>query len=173
VMMTSNVCAKEIDNITKNETFGFSPPPKKITEIDQEAADARIRAACLNAVESCFSPEFINRIDELVTFHPLKYEHLMAILEKFLVETGERVAQTGFVMSLSESAKRFLIDKGTNLRYGARPLRRAVREYLEFPLANLIADCDPAERNQSVRVEAGDNELLFYFAKLAQGAAAG
>jgi ATP-dependent Clp protease ATP-binding subunit ClpA len=173
VMMTSNVCAKEIDNITKNETLGFGPPAKRIQETDQEVADVRIKAACQGAVENFFSPEFINRIDELVTFHPLRYEHLMAILEKFLTETRARVAQTGFVMSLSESAKRFLIEKGTNLRYGARPLRRAVREYLEFPLANVIAECDLSDRNQAVQVEAGDKELLFYFAKIVQGAKAG
>jgi ATP-dependent Clp protease ATP-binding subunit ClpA len=165
--------ARELREKLKNETFGFGPRPKKIQGMDQQAADARIKAACLGAVEDFFSPEFINRIDEIVTFHPLIYDHLMAILEKFLAETKERVAQTGFVMSLSESAKRFLIEKGTNLRYGARPLRRAVREYLEFPLANVIAECDFTDRKQAVQVEAGDNELLFYFAKLAQGALTG
>jgi ATP-dependent Clp protease ATP-binding subunit ClpA len=170
VMMTSNVCAKEIDNITKNEVFGFGPPSRNLREMDPEAADARIRAACLGAVENYFSPEFINRIDEIVTFHPLKYEHLMTILEKFLAETRERVAMTGFLMSMSESAKRFLIEKGTNLRYGARPLRRAVREYLEFPLANVIAESALSDRNQAVQVGAGKEALSFCFAKTAHGA---
>jgi ATP-dependent Clp protease ATP-binding subunit ClpC len=170
VMMTSNVCAKEIDNITKNEVFGFSPPPRRPQENDQGVPDARIRSACMGAVESFFSPEFLNRIDEIVTFNQLKYEHLMAILEKFLIETRERVAMAGVMMSVSESAKRFLIEKGTNLRYGARPLRRAVREYLEFPLANLIAESDLTNQNQGVQVEAEDSELRFYFARLAKGA---
>jgi ATP-dependent Clp protease ATP-binding subunit ClpC len=168
VMMTSNVCAKEIDNITKNEVMGFGPPPKRLAEINAEVADARIRAACLGAVENFFSPEFINRIDEIVTFNPLKYEDLMAILEKFLAETRARVAMAGVMMNLAESAKRFLIEKGTNLRYGARPLRRAVREYLEFPLANLIAESDMPSHNQGVQVEAGDGELSFYFVRLAK-----
>ncbi len=172
VMMTSNVCAKEIDNITKNESFGFGPPSAKLREIDPAATEARIRAACLGAVEKFFSPEFLNRIDEIVTFHPLKYEHLMAILDKFLDESRERVAMTGFYMSLSDSAKRFLIEKGTNLRYGARPLRRAVREYLEFPLANVIAESAQLERNQAVEVEAEKERLSFSFAKIAHGASA-
>ncbi len=170
VMMTSNVCAKEIDNITKNEVFGFGPRAKALAEMDPAVAEARIRSACLVAVENFFSPEFINRIDEIVTFHPLQYEHLITILDKFLDETRERVALTGFLMSVSESAKRFLIEKGTNLRYGARPLRRAVREYLEFPLANVIAESGPSDRNQAVLVDAGDNALSFSFAKIAHGA---
>ncbi len=170
VMMTSNVCAKEIDNIAKNEVMGFGPPPRRLREMDSEAADARIRAACMGAVENFFSPEFINRIDEIVTFNPLKYEDLMAILEKFLADTRARVAMTGVMMAVSESAKRFLIEKGTNLRYGARPLRRAVREYLEFPLANLIAESDLSGHNQAVQVEADEDSLKFCFARLAKGA---
>jgi ATP-dependent Clp protease ATP-binding subunit ClpC len=168
-VMTSNVCAKEIDNITRNEVVGFGPPPRKLQEIDPEAADARIRAACMGAVEDFFSPEFINRIDEIVTFNPLKYYDLMAILEKFLTESRARVAMAGLTMSVADSAKHFLIDKGTNLRYGARPLRRAVREYLEFPIANLIAERDMSGRNQAVHVEAGTGILNFYFARLARG----
>jgi len=170
VMMTSNVCAKEIDNITKNEVMGFGPPPKRFQDMNQEAADARIRAACLGAVENFFSPEFINRIDEIVTFNPLKYEDLMAILEKFLIETKARVAAAGVAMSIADSAKHFLIEKGTNLRYGARPLRRAVREYLEFPFASLMAESDLSGHNQAVQVEAGNGQLSFYFARLAKSA---
>lgn len=170
VMMTSNVCAKEIDNITKNEIMGFSPPPKNSQDMAAEIPDARIRAACLGAVERFFSPEFINRIDEIVTFNPLKYDDLVAILDKFLAETRDRLATTGVMMSVAESAKRFLIEKGTNLRYGARPLRRAVREHLEFPLANLIAESELSGHNQAVQVEVGNNELSFYFARLARSA---
>lgn len=170
IMMTSNVCAREIDNLTKNEVLGFGMPSRKFRELTPEAADARVRSTCMDAIEKFFSPEFINRIDEIVTFRPLKYEHLMSILDKFLAETKERVAQTGCLMSVSEAAKRFLIEKGTNLRYGARPLRRAVREYLEFPLANLIAETELPEGHHAVQVDAGDGKMSFSFAKLAIGA---
>jgi ATP-dependent Clp protease ATP-binding subunit ClpC len=121
-------------------------------------------------VENYFSPEFINRIDEIVTFNPLKYADLMAILDKFLAETRARVAMAGVMMNVAESAKRFLIEKGTNLRYGARPLRRAVREHLEFPLASIIAENEVSNHNQGVQVEAGDGQLSFYFVRLAKGA---
>jgi ATP-dependent Clp protease ATP-binding subunit ClpC len=173
VMMTSNVCAKEIDNMTKNEFFGFGPPLRAMSALTPAATDARIKAACQVAVEAFFSPEFINRVDEIVTFQPLKYEHLMSILDKFLGESIDRVALTGFLMSISDSAKRFLIEKGTNLRYGARPLRRAVREYLEFPLANMIAERPSNDRNQAVYVDAGYGGLKFQFEKLSHGVAAG
>lgn len=172
VMLTSNVCAKEIDNIAKNDVLGFGPPPRKLRDLDPSATDARIKAACIGAVEDFFSPEFINRIDEIVTFNPLRHADLMAILEKFLADTRSRLGMAGVVMSLTEAAKRFLIDKGTNLRYGARPLRRAVREYLEFPVASLIAETDPPNRNDLVRVDAGNGELNFGFARIAQGSAA-
>jgi ATP-dependent Clp protease ATP-binding subunit ClpC len=128
VMMTSNVCAKEIDNITKNDALGFGPAPQKLRELNPEATDARIRAACIGAVERFFNPEFINRIDEIVTFNPLKYADLMAILEKFLAETKARLAAAGVMMSIADSAKRFLIEKGTNLRYGARPSSALARK---------------------------------------------
>jgi ATP-dependent Clp protease ATP-binding subunit ClpC len=170
VMMTSNVCAKELDNITKNEVLGFGLPPKKLQEMDPAAADARIRAACLGAVESFFNPEFVNRIDEIITFNPLKDEDLMAILEKFLEETRERVGTTGVFLTVSDAAKKYLIDKGTNLRYGARPLRRAVREHLEFPLASMIVENCASSGCGTVLAEAGNGKLDFYFVKVAKAA---
>jgi ATP-dependent Clp protease ATP-binding subunit ClpC len=173
VLMTSNVCAKEIDRITRNQILGFGPSPHQQQESDPTAADERIRAACMGAVENFFSPEFINRIDEIVTFNPLRFIDLMAILDKFLAETRSRAAVAGIRLSILESAKRFLIEKGTNLRYGARPLRRAVREHLEFPLASLMAERESAIRPQAVHVEAGIDKLSFSFAREAQGASAG
>jgi ATP-dependent Clp protease ATP-binding subunit ClpC len=170
VMMTSNVCAKEIDHIAKNEVLGFGLPPKRLQELDPAAADARIRATCIGAVENFFNPEFVNRIDEIITFNPLKDEDLIAILEKFLEETSERVEAKGVSLALSESAKKFLIEKGTNLRYGARPLRRAVREHLEFPLASLIAENGAKPGSETVQVEAGNGRLDFFFVKAAKAA---
>ena len=170
VMMTSNVCAKEIDHIAKNEVLGFGLPPKRLQQLDPAAADARIRAACMGAVENFFNPEFVNRIDEIITFNPLRDEDLVAILEKFLEETRKRVEAKGVFLAVSESAKKYLIEKGSNLRYGARPLRRAVREHLEFPLASIIADKGAAAGFETVRVEPGDGKLDFIFVKAAKAA---
>jgi ATP-dependent Clp protease ATP-binding subunit ClpC len=172
IMMTSNVCAKEVDNITKNAVIGFGPPAQKFEELDQDSADHKIQTVCVSAVEDFFSPEFINRVDEIMTFNRLKDDHLLAILEKFLLDTRARLAMAGVGTSISEASKRFLIERGTNLRYGARPLRRAVREHLEFPLASMIAEygLDP---NQVVHIEAGNDGLNFEWVRSLKGALIG
>ena len=169
IMMTSNVCAKEVDDITKNAVIGFGMPGQKFEELDADAADAKIQTVCIGAVEDFFSPEFINRIDEIVTFNRLKDDHLLAILDKFLLDSRARLAMAGVGSIIGDSAKKFLIEHGTNLRYGARPLRRAVREYLEFPLATLIAERG-LEPNHVVHIEADGGRLDFQFGKLMKGA---
>jgi ATP-dependent Clp protease ATP-binding subunit ClpA len=167
IMLTSNVCAKEVDRIAKNNAgIGFVPRLQNFDELDQDASDDKIQSVCIGAVEDFFSPEFINRIDEIVTFNRLKDEHLVAILDKFLMDTRSRLASAGIAAIVSQEAKRFLIKKGTNLRYGARPLRRAVREFLEYPLAALIADQGTAH-NYVVHIEAQEDSLSFRFARMA------
>jgi len=167
IMLTSNVCAKEVDQIAKNNAgIGFARSLQKFEELDQDESDDKIHSVCIGAVEDFFSPEFINRLDEIVTFNRLKDEHLVAILDKFLMDTRSRLASAGIAAIVSQEAKRFLIKKGTNLRYGARPLRRAVREYLEYPLAALIAD-EGTTQNHVVHIEADENALSFHFARLA------
>ncbi|PYV36938.1 MAG: hypothetical protein DMG09_16080, partial [Acidobacteria bacterium] len=149
--------------------IGFSPPSHKFEELDQDSADAKIQTVCIGAVEDFFSPEFINRIDEIITFNRLKEEHLLAILDKFLLDTRARLAMAGVGTVISDPSKKFLIERGTNLRYGARPLRRAVREYLEYPLASMIAEkgLDP---NEVIHVEVGDGKLEFHVGRLVKGA---
>jgi ATP-dependent Clp protease ATP-binding subunit ClpA len=166
IVLTSNVCAKEVDQIARNNTIGFTSTMQKFDEMDRDTADDKIQSVCIGAVEGFFSPEFINRIDEIVTFNRLKDEHLFAILDKFLHDSKSRLATAGITVMIADSAKRFLIERGTNTRYGARPLRRAVREYLEYPLATLIAERGSAI-NQMVHIEAEKECLSFDFVRLA------
>jgi len=166
IIMTSNVCAKEVDQLTTNSNIGFNPASLRLDTLDPDAANDKIHSVCIGAVEEFFSPEFINRIDEIVTFNPLKDEHLMLILEKFLADTRLRLAGAGISAVVSDAAKRFLIQRGTNLRYGARPMRRAVREFLEYPLAAIIAE-EGMARNQIVHIEAEAERLSFNFVRLA------
>lgn len=168
VFMTSNVCAKEVDDITKNAAIGFQPPGPRWEEMPEDVADEKIESACMLAVEDFFSPEFINRIDEILTFNRLKDDHLRAILNKFLLDTRARLAMAGIGTSLDESSKRFLIEKGCNTRYGARPLKRAVREYLEYPLANMALE-QGIRDNQIIHVSAGCETLQFQFERFRQG----
>lgn len=168
ILMTSNVCAKEVDAITKNASIGFHPPTEKFEDLDEDTADEKIQTACILAVEDFFNPEFINRIDEIITFNRLRLEHMMAILDKFLFDTRARLAAAGVGVTIDMSAKRLLIEKGTNLRYGARPLRRIVREYLEFPLAAKIAD-NGVNPNSVIQIKADGEQLAFEMQALKRG----
>jgi ATP-dependent Clp protease ATP-binding subunit ClpC len=160
IILTSNVSAKEVDNITKNAVIGFGPPLQRFEDLDTDSTDNKIQTVCMKALEDVFSPEFINRIDEIITFNRLKEEHLLSILDRFLLDTRARLAMAGVGTAITDASRKFLIHKGSNLRYGARPLRRAVREYLEYPLATLIAEVG-IDRNQMVQVDAGEDKLEF------------
>jgi ATP-dependent Clp protease ATP-binding subunit ClpC len=114
-------------------------------------------------------PNFPRRSEKLPVQQTIRIvwkKHLMAILGKFLSDTRFRLATAGIAAIVSEAAQRFLIRKGTNLHDGARPLRRAVREYLEYPLAALIAGKGMVQ-NQIVHVETEAEALSFNFARLA------
>jgi ATP-dependent Clp protease ATP-binding subunit ClpC len=161
IFMTSNVCAKEVDEITKNAGIGFQPPGPKFEELDEDTADTKIHTACMLAVEDFFSPEFIGRVDETITFNRLRDDHLMAILNKFLLDTRARLAMAGIGTTIDDAAKKFLIRKGCNVRYGARPLKRAIREHLEFSLANLAIETNLRE-NETIHITAGEDGLKFH-----------
>ncbi|MBI4481665.1 MAG: ATP-dependent Clp protease ATP-binding subunit [Acidobacteria bacterium] len=167
LIMTSNVCAKEVDDINKG-VVGFHPPGQKICSLPFDSADVKIQSTCMNAVGNFFSPEFLNRVDEIITFNRLKEEHLMAILNKFLLDTRARLAMVGIGTVIDEQAKRFLIRRGSNVRYGARPLRRALRQLLEFPLAKLVAE-QGLDRNQAIHITADEERLSFRVEKLCKG----
>ncbi|MDO8495719.1 MAG: AAA family ATPase [bacterium] len=138
IIMTSNLGTREADKMRRG-SLGFGAPRVIIPE-DLAGEETKARDVYMRAVEDYFSPEFINRVDEIVIFSRLRSPQLMAILDKFLLDTRARLAMIGCGSIITDKAKNFLINVGTNLRYGARPLKRAVREHLEFPLANFIAE---------------------------------
>ena len=105
--------------------------------------DDRIDRAALEAARRKFSPEFLNRIDKLVVFRRLRPEHLERILEIELGMVQQRILQAAgerqFVFRCTPQVKRFLLEQGTDPRYGARPLKRVIERDLVFPLSNLLA----------------------------------
>jgi len=128
VMMTSNVGARRIG---KNTTLGFYR--------DEEGENyERMKDRVIEEAKKVFNPEFMNRIDEIVVFHRLSKLELMQIVEIQVQEMVDRVAEQGVRLVLSDDAKDFLVRVGSNEEYGARPLRRAVQQYLEDPLAELL-----------------------------------
>jgi ATP-dependent Clp protease ATP-binding subunit ClpB len=137
VFLTSNLGASGISDLM-SAGFGF------IDRTDKPAADLEQRVArtAAEAARRTFSPEFINRLDKVVVFNPLSQEQLREILELELQQVQMRVLQTAkvqFLFHVRAAGKDFLLREGTDPRYGARHLKRAVEQYLVCPLANLLA----------------------------------
>jgi ATP-dependent Clp protease ATP-binding subunit ClpC len=130
LIMTSNIGA---DMIKGGASFGFA----KRTEVQDYE---KMRASLMGEIEKFFRPEFINRLDEVIVFRPLDRENLTSIIEFELSKVRERLAAKKMTLDLDAAAKGFLIDKGYNPDFGARPLRRALSTYIEDPLAeNLLS----------------------------------
>jgi len=126
LIMTSNIGA----DLIKNQTgFGFG---KKTPEANYE----RMKELLNKEVEKHFRPEFLNRLDDVIVFHGLTRENLTQIVEYELAKVFKRLVEHGLKLELSDQAKEFLIEKGYNPEYGARPLRRAIEHYIEDPLSD-------------------------------------
>ncbi|MGD0077517.1 MAG: ATP-dependent Clp protease ATP-binding subunit [Sedimentisphaerales bacterium] len=128
VIMTSNIGAELIKS---NSGFGFG---KKTPEANYE----KMKDMLHKEVERHFRPEFLNRVDDIIVFRPLSRENLTAIVEYELAKVFKRLTEHGFKLELSSNAKEFLIEKGYNPEFGARPLRRAIEHYIEDPLSEAI-----------------------------------
>ena len=130
LIMTSNIGA---DMIKGGASFGFA---KRSEVQDYE----KMRTSLMSEIEKFFRPEFINRLDEVIVFRPLDRENLTSIIEFELSKVRERLEAKKMTLELDAPAKDFLIDKGYNPDFGARPLRRALSTYIEDPLAeNLLS----------------------------------
>jgi ATP-dependent Clp protease ATP-binding subunit ClpB len=138
IIMTSNLGAGEMTNLVEGG-FGFAP---KATKIDA-ALDEKMNRTAVDAARRKFTPEFMNRIDKVVVFGTLRPEHLQQILEIELGMVQQRIlmasAANQFVFNCTAKVKSFLLEEGTDPKYGARHLKRAIERHLVFPLANLVA----------------------------------
>jgi ATP-dependent Clp protease ATP-binding subunit ClpB len=117
-----------------------------------------------------FRPEFLNRIDEIIEFHPLSKEQLAEIVELQLVRIRDRLAARGISIELTEAAKEYLAEAGWDPTYGARPLKRALQRLVENPLALRLLEGE-FEEGDAVRVDVADGELTFEKAPAAEPAA--
>jgi ATP-dependent Clp protease ATP-binding subunit ClpB len=130
---------------------------------------SNVRSA--EAMRDVFRPEFLNRIDEIVEFHPLSKEQIGEIVELQLRRVEARLAERGLHLEVTDEARAVLAEAGWDPTYGARPLKRAIQRLLENPLALRLLEGEFAE-GDTVRVEARDGELVFEKATLAEPAAA-
>jgi ATP-dependent Clp protease ATP-binding subunit ClpA len=167
IVMTSNLGAGEMNELI-NGSMGFAIKPDGI----DAKLDQKIDRTAVDAARRKFSPEFMNRIDKIVVFRTLKPEHLEQILEIELGMVQQRILQaTGnnqFVFSCTPQVKQFLLVEGTDLKYGARHLKRAIERNVVFPLANLVAT-GQIKLGDFIRIDMGpDNKMVFV--KEAEGA---
>ncbi len=166
IVMTSNLGATEMDGMITGG-MGFGQKPQAI----DGRFDEKITRAAQEAARRKFSPEFMNRIDKVVVFKTLRPEHLEQILEIELGLVQQRILQaTGnnqFVFSCTPSVKQFLLREGTDPKYGARHLKRAIERHVVFPLANLVATSQ-VKLGDFVRIDLNDEGMIFV--KEAEGA---
>jgi ATP-dependent Clp protease ATP-binding subunit ClpC len=149
VIMTSNIGAELIKN---NSGFGFG---KKTPEANYE----KMRDMLHKEVERHFRPEFLNRVDDIIVFKSLSKENLRTIVDYELAKVFKRLTEHGLKLELTERAKEFVIDKGYNPEFGARPLRRAIEHYIEDPLAEAVLRGEFKGKNV-VKIDVQDEEHL-------------
>jgi ATP-dependent Clp protease ATP-binding subunit ClpB len=121
--------------------IGFAPTKADKQKEDNEI-DTKIYRTALEAAKRKFSPEFMNRIDKVVVFRSLKEHHLGRILDIELKAVQDRITEsagTKFIFECSDEAKKFLLNEGIDLKYGARHLKRSIERHLVYPLSNLVA----------------------------------
>lgn len=150
VLMTSNLGA---DKAKPGSTIGFTNSPN---EIDYD----KMREQIMDEAKRVFRPEFFNRLDDVIVFRPLTREDLLKILDLEMAKVVDRLKGKEIGLKLDKKARDFLVEKGYDPQYGARPMRRAVERYLEDPLAeeilrDIVHDGDPVE------VSADDGKLTF------------
>ncbi len=160
VIMTSNVGAREITN--KGNSLGFTAQQSA----EEEYKD--MRQNVMDEVKKTFNPEFINRIDEIVVFHSLSKDNIGAILEVALKKVDYKLADRQLSIKLTQSAKDYLVEKGFDAKFGARPLLRTIQRELEDPLAEFILVNRP-KSGAHIKVDFDETAGKLTFATAAAG----
>jgi ATP-dependent Clp protease ATP-binding subunit ClpB len=137
IFLTSNLGGGEITELMQGG-MGFIQPK----DLPATGLDERVERTAMEAARRKFSPEFMNRLDKVVVFHPLQRQQLEEVLEIELGQVQQRVLETAkgqFLFRVTPAGRDFLLMEGTDQRYGARHLKRAIERYVVYPLANLLA----------------------------------
>jgi ATP-dependent Clp protease ATP-binding subunit ClpC len=152
LIMTSNIGTRDLK---RTGGFGFGEPSAKN---EYEA----IKSTVEEALKRVFNPEFLNRIDDSIIFHPLEKSHIMEIIQIQMRDLMKRVSSMGITIELTKKAREFLADKGFDPTFGARPLKRALQKYLEDPIAEeLLKGKYPEGTTIKVKVNKRTGELRF------------
>ena len=114
----------------------------------------------IDNLKEVFRPEFLNRIDEIISFEPLTKDQLLQIVDLMLKDTIKALNEKDIKTDISKKAKNFILEKGTDVKFGARPLRRAIQRYIEDELSEMILKGELLD-GQTVKIDSVNNELKF------------
>jgi ATP-dependent Clp protease ATP-binding subunit ClpC len=130
LIMTSNIGARQLADFGSGVGFG--------TKAREEQRDENAKSVIQNALRKAFAPEFLNRIDDMILFNSLKREDIHKIIDIELELLYGRINELGYTIAMTEAAKDFIVEKGYDEKFGARPLKRAIQKFIEDPLAEEI-----------------------------------
>jgi len=157
IIMTSNIGVRDLKDFGTG--IGFATTAKR--ESEEEAMKSTIQ----NALKRAFSPEFLNRLDDVIVFNSLQREHIHKIIDITLGKLFDRIIQLGYKVELTDKAKDFLAEKGYDHQFGARPLNRAIQKYLEDPVAEEILKGEIEEGGTILADYEGSGDALTIKAK--------
>jgi ATP-dependent Clp protease ATP-binding subunit ClpC len=147
IIMTSNIGARQLADF--GQGVGFSTAKKK------EGTEEHASGVIQNALKKAFAPEFLNRIDDVVIFNSLSKEDIHEIIDIELDRLYQRIDKLGYSITLTDTAKDFIAEKGYDAAYGARPLKRAIQKYIEDPLAEEIIQSNVKE-GDGIKIDLDD-----------------
>jgi ATP-dependent Clp protease ATP-binding subunit ClpB len=168
IFMTSNLGGGEITELMTGG-MGFAP---SVRPESKPRLDEKVEKTAAEAAKRKFAPEFMNRIDKVVVFHPLRSEQLEQILEIELGMVQQRVLETAkgrFLFRVTPPAREFLLREGTDLKYGARHLKRAIERHIVYPLASLLAT-EQVRLGDVISINWDGTSSCLHFLKEAEGA---
>ena len=152
IIMTSNIGVRDLKDFGSG--IGFTSAAKRESEEEQ------MKATIQSALKRAFSPEFLNRLDDVIVFNSLQREHIHKIIDLSLKKLFDRIIQIGYNVELTDKAKDFLAEKGYDHQFGARPLNRAIQKYLEDPVAEEILKGEVEEGGTLLADYEGKGDLL-------------
>ena len=159
IIMTSNLGAKALHK--NSPELGFLAAKKSDSNVDEnKGIDFKeAKKSVMDAVKRHFRPEFLNRIDEMIVFHPLTEEDLKEIVTILMSDVTKRLEERDLQLEISPEAMQLLIKEGSDFTMGARPLKRAIQRLIEDPVSDLILKGD-AKEGKIIKADAKDNDLV-------------
>lgn len=157
IIMTSNIGVRDLKDFGTG--IGFA------TKAKQESAEEAMKTTIQQALKRAFSPEFLNRLDDVIVFNSLQREHIHKIIDITLGKLFARITALGYQVELTDKAKDFLAEKGYDQQFGARPLNRAIQKYLEDPVAEEILKGEVEEGGTILADHDGKGDVLTVTAK--------